>query len=111
MSAGRAAVAIARDGNFEIDVHLIRQCRHPGESISELVLLLCSCSFSNCLGQLADFLGKPGNRGRNSSSGVTFSVGCLNDRLQFAESHIDTVNDFGADVVEGSVCQLLERRM
>ena len=111
MAAGRAAISIARNGNLEVDAHLIRKRGDPGKNIGELVLLLLSSSFSNRLGQLADFLGKPGNRGRNSSSGVTFSIGGLNDRLQFAESHIDTVNDFGTDVVEGSVCQLLERRM
>ena len=119
MSAGRAAVAIARDGNFEIDVHLIRQCRHPGENISELVLLLGSCSLANCLSQLADFLCEPGNGRRNSALSVPFPVGGSNGLLQFAESHIDTVNDSEGrclrspqvELVDEVDRQLLERRM
>ena len=56
MSACRTAVAIARDGNFEVDAHLIRESGDPGENIGELVLLLFSSSLANRLGQLADFL-------------------------------------------------------
>lgn len=61
MAAGRAAISIARDGNFEVDAHLIRECGDPGENIGELVLLLLSSSFSNCLGQFTDFFGEPSN--------------------------------------------------
>lgn len=85
--AAGAAGGVALGGVVEGEVELVGERCQPGQDVAQFVLLPADGPFAYGLGQLAELLAQPGDRGGSSALGVAGSVGAGDGVLELGDVH------------------------